>query len=334
MKIFNLLLAFLIQAPLFSQIMISNVSEIEKVRNGTTYIAMQNPDAPEAQAFIEVYKKYWTISEMQFISYDEVEKHLSPEASFFTLGGYEEYFQTGGFDATKPIQSMRTATKTYVYLELWTCKDSFFKVLTAKEKRKKARKKKRSKIREIKFDEIDKHQIARIELFVDAPTLHQPDSIYNSEYDGGGHIRNWGPGFLKNYLQLLMQLLEQEKVRGLYQRALKKDKLGKLRNQPLYIPDYVLIRFGMFTTDESGRRNKEELLSQYPFGGRFLPTDELDQKLLQNEEEFYYLVYVKLSSDKIVSIMNSRTGELIYSNFAGLSYNIKSKDFKLIAKSL
>ncbi|MEO1628489.1 MAG: hypothetical protein AAFV25_25300, partial [Bacteroidota bacterium] len=98
MKIFNLLLAFLIQAPLFSQIMISNVSEIEKVRNGTTYIAMQNPDAPEAQAFIEVYKKYWTISEMQFISYDEVEKHLSPEASFFTLGGREESHTSFNFN--------------------------------------------------------------------------------------------------------------------------------------------------------------------------------------------------------------------------------------------
>ena len=40
-----------------------------------------------------------------------------------------------------------------------------------------------------------------------------PENIYEEEFDGKNHIRNWGEGILKNYLQNLMTALNKKEQR-------------------------------------------------------------------------------------------------------------------------
>jgi len=72
-----------------SQISISNISEIAKIKSGTTYIAMKDPNSEKAKEYVDAIKNNWTISKFEFIKYSEIEKFISPENSFLTIGGYE-----------------------------------------------------------------------------------------------------------------------------------------------------------------------------------------------------------------------------------------------------
>lgn len=84
---------------------------------------------------------------------------------------------------------------------------------------------------------------ARMELFTDFLTLNQPDNIYETDYDGNGHIRNWGPGILKNYIQSLMGCLDKGESRVLTKEIINLKEIKNLKKDVLYVPDYVLIKF-------------------------------------------------------------------------------------------
>ena len=54
----------------------------------------------------------------------------------------------------------------------------------------------------------------------------------------------------------------------------------------------------------------------------------MNNKILNNEE-LYYLRYVRMNAERFLQVVNSKTGEIIYRNYiTGMSYNIKSKDIK------
>ena len=72
-----------------SQIAISNISEITKIKSGTTYIAMKDPNSEKVKEYINAFKSNWTIYKIEFIKYSDIEKFISPENSFLTIGGYE-----------------------------------------------------------------------------------------------------------------------------------------------------------------------------------------------------------------------------------------------------
>ena len=303
-----------------AQFSISNVEELAKIQNGTTYIAMKDPDAEKSKPYKEVFEKYWTYSDIQFIKYEEVEDLLAPGAAFFTIGGYETNVQFVRLYESGLRQNGIDYTVTHIYLELWTCNDAYFDKTKKKKKRQ---------------SEPDlKTQVARVELFTDFPTLMKPDNLYQTDYDADGHIRNWGPGILKNYLQNLMGLLEKGEEKWLYAKVNNDRALRQLNRKTLYVPDYVLTKFNKFTGDESQKHEEDDLFKKIDLKYKIIPTGELNEKILKEEEPFYYLIYIKSSTDKYVSIINSQTGEMIYSVYSPASYNIKQKDFKSLVKEI
>ncbi|HMR43294.1 MAG TPA: hypothetical protein PKC40_05650 [Saprospiraceae bacterium] len=296
-------------AQSFAQFAISNAEEIAKIKNGTTYIVMKDPASPAAQPYIDIYKKYWTFSKIEFIKYSEIEKYLSPENSFFTIGSYATTVQYINIKNGVSRDGI-SYTNTHLYLALWSCDKKFFK----------------SKKKEL----TNKHQneIARIELFTDFETLNQPEKIYDSDYDGGGHIRNWSPGILKNYIQQLMVLLKNGKENSLYKRTIEPAKLKALKKQILYVPDYTLIKFSPFNGDESKKLEEKEIFEDYKYAYSIISMQDLNDKILNATEPFYYLIYVKSSTDKYLTVMNAATGEVIYTVYSAMSYNIKSNDLE------
>ncbi|MEZ5059213.1 MAG: hypothetical protein R2879_19430 [Saprospiraceae bacterium] len=312
---FNSILAivFLLFAGSFyanSQIAISNLDEVGKIKNGTTYIAMKDPGSEKSKPYIKVFKDNWTLSKIEFIKYTDIEKYISKGSSFLTMGGYETNVQFTTLYHNGSSRNGINYSNTHLYLELWTCDDKYF------EKERK------------KFKDRYKNEVARIELFTDFETLRDPDKLYQSEYDGEGHIRNWGPGILKNYLQALMSFLNKKEDRSLYSGIMNKEEIKKLKNEVLYVPDYVLMKFNKFTGDESKKHDEKEIFEEYDLKYQLISTDDLNQKILENKEKFYYLIYIKSSTDKYITVINSQNGELIYSKYSPMSYNIKPDDLE------
>ncbi len=294
------------------QIAISNPSEIEKIKRGTTFIAMNDTTSERVKAYIEVFKRYWTVSKIQFIKYQEIEKYLSPENSFLTIGGYVTTTQFITLYRNGGQKNGISFENTHLYLELWTCDDKYF----------------RNKQKKREFGDKDKIQVARIELYTDFETLMDPDKIFQSNFDGDGHIHNWGPGILKNYVQSLMSFLSQGEEFSLYSGMMNSAVMKNLKSEVLYIPDYVLTKFNKFSGDETKKHDEKELFEDYELKYKIISIDELNEKILNGTEAFYYLIYIKSCTDKYVSVVNSSTGELIYSVYTPVSYNFKKSDMR------
>jgi hypothetical protein len=289
------------------QFKIGNIEKIKKIKNGITYVAMNDPDLPASKEFIEMYKQNWTISKIEFIKYTDIQKNISEGSFFLTIAGYGN-----------SIQSARTNYDiTHLYLELWTCTDEYFKKKNKDE-----------------FSYSDQVQIARTEIYTDFNTLYNPSILFESNYDGNGHIRNWGLGILKNYVQKLMLDLNKGKTHDLYDSDTENKKLKVLKKQILYVPDFVLIEFNKFNGDESRRHKEKDIFDDYKHQFQVLPTKDLNEKILKSDEDFYYLIYIKSSTDKFINIIHSKTGEVIYSKYTPLSYNLKSRDLKNLSNNI
>jgi hypothetical protein len=301
-----------------AQISISNLSEVAKIKSGTTYIAMKDTNSAKAKEFKNIFKSVWTISKYKFIKYSDITKFISPENSFLTISGYETNVQFVKLYQNGSSKNGINYSNTHLYLELWTCDSKFF------EKKKK----------KTEFDNADKITVARIELFTDFATLMNPDNIFQTDYDGGGHIRNWGPGILKNYLQTTISYLNKNETHGLYSEILNAKELKNLKTEVLYVPEYVLIKFNKMTGDESKKQDEKDVFGSYPLKYKIVSIDSLNEKILKDTKGFYYLIYVKSSTDKYVSVINSLTGEIIYSVYTPVSYNMKSGDMEDLKKKI
>lgn len=299
--------------PLFSisQIAITNTAEIAKIKQGTLFFAMKDPNLPKAAAYVEAIKKAWTFSKVECIKYTEVEKNIAPNNSFITIGGSMTSVSTiGGSNADY--------SNTHIWLELWTTNGAF----TYDPKKRKH------------FNDKDKIQIARMELFTDFSALVSPSILFKADSDAGGHVRNWSPGFLSTTLQCLSGYLNKGTERKLYDEIINNEEIKKLATETLYVPDYVLFKFNKFTGDESKKHEEKDIFEDYTLKYKLLPMKELSDKILTDKTPFYYMVYIKSSTDKFVTVYNAATSEIIYSVYTTTSYNLKSSDLKDLQKTI
>ena len=301
-----IVLLILLSGSVNAQFELSYEEHMAALKNGTTYVVMKDPASEIAQDYIEVFKKYWTISKVEFIKSSEITAHNAKGNFFLTICSW-----------TKTTQSTATSSTVHIYLGLWTCKDSYFGAKTKKK---------------LSWENV--HMIGRIELYTDFKTLCNPDDLYKYDYDGGGHIRNWGPGILKNYLQEFMVQLDKGKERSIFAPSSDKAQLNLIKKETLYIPDYILIKFGAMTGDESKKHTEKEIFTGYKYPYQLISTEELNQKILNDTIPFYHLQYVKSSTDKFVSIFNSTTGEMIYTIYTPMAYNFKKEDMMRISETI
>jgi len=297
------------------QFSVSKLTELWRVKSGITYIVVKDPDSLTAE-YIDVFKKYWTVSEFKFIKYAERMKYREPGNCFFMIG--DEDVAYGGYIPMNGHLTPVGIGKSHIYFELWTITEDQYKDMN----------KRRG------LENEDKTQLARIELFLDYQTFFSKDKINEYGIDGGGHIRNWGPGILKNYLQLLMMRIDAAEKHLINEEISNINELKKLQTEILYVPDYVLIKFDKMQEDELKRHNEKELFEGYKFKYQLLSTAELNKKILNDEEGFYYLIYVKSDTHKYINVINSLTGDIIYAMDTPNSHNIKPKDLSALCKKI
>ena len=119
-------------------------------------------------------------------------------------------------------------------------------------------------------------------------------------------------------------------------------EISNLKSEILYFPNYWYGPGGTMldkikVSDKMYKLNIEYidgLIKSYPHKIKLITRPELNEMILNPTTEFYYLNYIQSSADKIVSVINGLTGEVIYSETTKLSYRLKEKDFERIAKAV
>ena|GEM_PF-728503 len=303
--IYSFILFSLLPLLTFSQITLTNTAEMAKIKQGTTYFAMKDPASPAAAAYVAAIKKAWTLNKVECIKYTEVEKNIAPNNSFVTLGAN-----------MTTSNSTLAATETRMYLELWTTNGKF--TYDPKKRR--------------HFNQADKIVVATIELFADYYAQNNPSAMYKMEYDAAGHFKNWGVGVLSNYLQQLCTLLEKGNECSAKTEIANTAELQKMAGSTLYVPDYVLTKFGKNSDDESKKYPEKEIFEGYTLAYQVLSTAELNEKIANSSVPFYYLLFVKTPSEKFVTVTNAQTGEIVYLGYTAAAANFKNADMKALQK--
>ncbi|WP_348825011.1 hypothetical protein [Flavobacterium aestuarii] len=153
-------------------------------------------------------------------------------------------------------------------------------------------------------------------------------------YNLDENLYNYKLGFMKNYLQFVNTTLKDEWYSFAYATDYDKKKIKALKTSTLYIPDYIKIKYDAFKGTDSDREGPDELLKKYSYKYEFIDTDKLNEMILNAKEDFYYLMYTKVNSQKFISVVNGKTGEVIYREYDIMSYNIKAKDFSELSSSI
>lgn len=297
----------IISTKSYSQIAITNVSEIAKIKTGTTFFAMKNPTSSIAAAYVEAIKKKWTLSKVECIKYTDIEKNIAPNNSFVSIGA----------NMTNSNSTMEI-TETRIYLELWTTNGNY----TYDPKKRKH------------FNQNDKISLATIELFADFTAQNYPSSLYKMDYDASGHLENWSASIIANYIQQLTILLNKGEVREVKTAFYNKEEFKKLASETLFIPDYIMTKFSKNADDETKKYDAKEIFDVYNLTYKLLSLEELNEKILNSPTPFYYLLFIKTINEKFVTVTNSKTGEIIYSQYSGSSSNFKSSDLKDLQKAV
>lgn len=181
---------------------------------------------------------------------------------------------------------------------------------------------KRDKKGNLKYDT---NEVASVFFGGDAKSMFA--MIRNLKYDNlEDDLYNYKLGFMKNYLQMINDLLKANDYSFTYANDYNKNELKKLANATLYVPDYIKTKYNGWTGNETERENPDELFKKYKFKYEWMNTDKLNDKILNTSEEFFYLMYTKINSQKFVSVVNGRTGEIIYREYDTFSYTLKPGD--------
>ncbi|MFD1014866.1 hypothetical protein [Winogradskyella rapida] len=142
---------------------------------------------------------------------------------------------------------------------------------------------------------------------------------------------NFNLGYIKNYFQILNNKLIARQSLKIRDDIKDKDKLKVLKSKTLYAPHWLLKKYSTIKLKVTGILKPEELFEDYKYKFQILSNEELNSKIL-NKEDFYYLMHTTYNGEKVVSIINSLSGEIIYSTVDNSSDLIEASDLKTISK--
>lgn len=272
--------------------------EIAALQSTKTLFVYRAVDEPYLELLKNSLKGAWTITELEFISYAEFSKMKK-------LDGYSVFSMGGILKTRRSSSGMETQN------------DHYYMTLRA-------------------FDGKEEIVYARIELFLKFTSIEQMRILkgpkQNKYLYESAEIFNWFPGMIKNSLQTINKYLLAEETRWMYANS-NTPELQNLKEDTLFVVDYSLVKFAKFTGDETERYAPEDIMGKYPYAYEFISNEALSERIM-NGQKCYYLYFVKSSTEKYVNVINSETGEIIYSAYKSASYNISSKDIKKIIKLL
>lgn len=291
-----------------AQITILDTKKLDKIRNGQTYVLVKRLDFPGAAQFLSQMQKNWTLSKgIQYLKYDDLKTKPQPDDSFLSLETL----------TTRTSINAANMTSIYYLLSFWTLKENYFK-------------------KEQTLKRSGQDAVADVYLSIDPGSVNGPEVFNTMDFDADGVLYNWSPGMAGNYLQQLSLLLNAGKKTMILYPITNTQQLYKLSTDTLYVPDFNMINYSAFT----GRAKVQEevdvanVFEKYTYPYKVISKDMLDKKIINAVDPFYYLVFLKINSTKVIYIVNAKTGETIYSRATPFSSNLKAGDINVLFKQI
>jgi len=143
---------------------------------------------------------------------------------------------------------------------------------------------------------------------------------------------NFDYGYIKNYFQTLNDKLNKKEMLNVRDGIENTEKLKTLKEQTLYVPDWILKSSNALTGGLGKIREPEDIFGKYEYPYEMISYKDLNDKILSGEK-FYYLMHSQFNEYKLLSIIDSVTGEMIFL-VENKGYSIKSSDIKDIIKEI
>ncbi len=259
-----------------AQVNVDYKNAINRIKDGHTYIVGFTPILSNKEAFLDIFQKYWTITkDVSFISPNDLPDRLDPADSYFVV--------------TREIDGEARGTEAVdASIALWMPKNRVLR------KRK-------------SFSNATDNFIGSIVL---TQNVHYSGRRI-ADTVGANSIGYWSRGNLKNFLQEFSAAILSGKKADVSDDITDKDQLKLLQSQTLYCSPDV---FFQSTSNRDKAKFIKEVFRDYPYPYSVISIDQLSAKILADKEPFYYLIYLHNHvAGNVVAIMNSRTGQLIYS---------------------
>jgi hypothetical protein len=287
-----------------AQVQVFEKDVLDKIKNGKTHVIVKSQVFPDADEYADVFKKYFTVTQgVDFIAEDDVVGNLVAGDTYFSL------------EAEK-ITGSSGATVIFVYFNLWQPTQKMLK--------------------DKKFKIGHEYALAHIQVSID---LEAVKSIYSNSLDfnldGDGHLYHWNPGLIKNYLQQLCEVLKSGKKVDFHDDVTDKAKLKELSTKTLYCPEDNFNKMGTFV--RAGKTvDVKDVFEDYKFDYKTISDKDIGEKILNDKEPFYYIIFLRNSTSKLIEVVNSQTGEVIYSRYDRSMFipNLKSGDLKDLYKAV
>lgn len=149
-----------------------------------------------------------------------------------------------------------------------------------------------------------------------------------------GDFLNFRLGYLKNFLQFVNSCVKENNSVNLYDDYTKPE-LKNLKDKTLYIDNNFIYGYNAFNGNEKDAPKIEDLVEDFSFKYKVVDYEEIEKMILNGQStDFYYLMYNQVNSNKIITVINGKTGNIVYQNHSTMSYNIKPKDFKELDKQI
>lgn len=273
--------------------------DLEKLKDAKTFFVVpsQFNEGYTKEEYEEILKKSWTISPIKVIENSEISEHLE-------IGNVFIRFKSNGISIT------RRMTSTYIF--------NYFKVGVV------------NKIKEKKEGGYTWWEdfYAVVFFTADVNARLEMASLRDTVY---GDLLDYRLGYIKNYFQQLNNGIKESESHNIYDDYVDEENIKVLKEVKLHVPKNILYGYNALTGNES-KKSSEELFEEYNYDYIVVDENELSDKILNSEEPFYYLMYHQKNAHKIITVVESTTGKIIYRRHTKTSWNIKPKDIKTLMK--
>jgi len=147
-------------------------------------------------------------------------------------------------------------------------------------------------------------------------------------------IINLDLGYLKNYLAAMNSAIKTETSHNTLEDFQTKE-LAQLQGKTLYMDEYFGYDRRISTMGDKELSLRTDLVDIYDYNMQFIPHAELQNKILSSgSEEFYYLLVNLFGSNKVVTVINGKTGAIIFQSYKKVGRTITKKDIKELNKRI
>ncbi|WP_445456307.1 hypothetical protein [Flavobacterium sp. HNIBRBA15423] len=158
------------------------------------------------------------------------------------------------------------------------------------------------------------------------------DNIYSNFYKEDFLYDN-KPGFLFNNFQNINNYILNETKVSPFNEIVTSQNILSLKNNILYIPYEVYCHYDIHVIYKN-KNGFDKFKKNYDYQYEVLKTEEISNKIL-NGDDFYYLKFNLIETDKILQVVHSKTGEILYSKrFSGMIEQLPNKAIEDLNKEI